>query len=302
MNGAFGKVPSKADFARLGYSDGHTRQFEGWLDEACLRLREVGAELPEVPVHFLLRFAGEPTVLVGAMARSRDSVGRRFPLSFFRVLDWRVVEHRWSGLPFAMSPALEAGSELLRDAAHLDPESVRRRVEALWSPSDHDLARNDQLCGDVLVRTPWLEPIQRTLGADQTKERASYAFRTLKSALANPQCAAECPIEIDVDLFFWLELSRRLGARTPAMGEALSVFWTEEPLPRVIVGVGAPSMSTLVAISEPNRDVQQIWPLTTKRPIALEQAHAVLGPVLEPISSGSAADLFALLGSWEEQR
>jgi len=220
VNGAFGKVPSKADFARLGYSDGHTRQFEGWLDEACLRLREVGAELPEVPVHFLVRFAGEPTVLVGAMARSRDSVGRRFPLSFFGVLDWKIVEHRWSGLPFVMSPALEAGGELLRDAAHLDTESVRRRVESLWSPNEVDLVRNDQLCGDVLVRTPWREPIERTLGADQTMARAAYAFRTLKSALT--QCAAECPIEIDVDLFFWLELARRLGAK-----DALHVFWTE---------------------------------------------------------------------------
>ncbi len=296
MNGAFGKVPSKADFARLGYSDGHTRQFESWLDEACLRLREVGAELPDVPVHFLLRFAGEPTLLIGAMARSRDSVGRRFPLSFFRVLDWPSVQHRWTGLPFVMSPALEAGHELLRDSATLDTEAVRRRVEALWSPGESDLIRNDQLCGDVLVRTPWLEPIQRTLGASQTTERAAYAFRTLKSALANPQCAAECPIEIDVDLFFWLELSRRLGAK-----DALNVFWTEEPLPRVIVGTGAPSVSALVAISEPNRDIQQIWPLTTKRPIALEQAQAVLGPVLEPIQSASAAELFALLGSWEER-
>ena len=114
MNGAFGKVPSKADFARLGYSDAHTRLFESWLDEAALRMRELGVELPDAPVHFLFRFPGEPTILVGAMRPSRDSVGRRFPISFFQVLDWRTLEHRWSGLPFAMSPALEAGVELLR--------------------------------------------------------------------------------------------------------------------------------------------------------------------------------------------
>lgn len=295
MNGAFGKVPSKADFARFGYSDAHTRAFEGWLDEACLRLREVGAELPDAPVHFLLRFAGEPTAIVGALARSRDSVGRRFPLAFFRVLDWKVVEHRWSGLPFAMSPALEAGCELLRESAHLDVEAVRRRVESLWSPSDVDLANNDRLCGDVLVQTPWLEPIARTLGEDRTMERAAYAFRTLKSALT--QCAAECPIQVDVDLFFWLELCRRLGAK-----DALHVFWTEEPVPRVIVGVGAPHVSTLLAISEPGREVQQIWPLTTTRPVALEQAHAALGSLLQPLQTASTADLFAALGSWEEQR
>ena len=297
MNGAFGKVPSKADFARLGYSNSHTRAFESWLDEAALRLREIGSELPDAPVHFLMRFPGEPTILVGAMRPSRDSVGRRFPLSFYSVLDWRVVEHRWAGLPFAMSPTLEAGDELLRDAAHLDVESIRRRVETLWSPSDVDLARTDEICGDVLVRTPWREPVERTLGADKTIERASYAFRTLKSAMALPSGAAECPIQVDVDLFFWLELARRLGAN-----DALHVVWTEEPLPRAIIGVGSPSYALLSAIADPERDVQQIWPLTTKRPVALEQAFAALGPTLESARDASMAELFGSVGRWEEQR
>lgn len=296
MNGAFGKVPSKADFARLGYSDAHTRLFESWLDEAALRMRELGAELPDAPVHFLFRFPGEPTVLVGAMRASRDSVGRRFPFSFFEVLDWRTVEHRWSGLPFAVSPALEAGAELLREAAHMDVESIRRRVETLWSPSHADLVRTDEICGDVLVRTRWLEPIARTLGEDRTLERAAYAFRTLKSAMALPNGIAECPVQVDVDLFFWLELSRRLGAN-----DALHVVWTEEPVARAIVGVGSPSYSLLAAISDAGREVQQIWPLTTKRPVALEQAAAAIGLMLESTRETSIAELFATLGRWEER-
>jgi hypothetical protein len=244
----------------------------------------------------LIRFPAEPTLLVGAMRASRDSVGRRFPFSFFNALDWRAVEHRWSGLPFAMSPALEEGDRLLRDAARIDLELVRRRVETLWSPSDVDLARSDEVCGDVLVRTPWVEPIERALGTEEALPRAAYAFRTLKSAMAQPNGAAECPIQVDVDLFFWLELARRLGANS-----AFSVLWTEEPSPRVIVGVGTPSLSLLAAISDPSREFQQIWPLTTKRPAALEQAFAAMGTTLEDMRSATMAELFAALGQWEER-
>ncbi len=287
MSGGFGKIPGKADFVRVGESDGQTRQFESWLDDSCLRLRESALELPDAAVRFIVHGAGESTAMVGILRRSRDSVGRSFPFSVFTSLDWRAVQHRWSALPVAMWPTLEASDQLIADAAHLDVEAVRRRVQTLWTPGSEDLEEADAVCRKVLEQTPWLEVVQRVLGPTTAIEHASYAFRTLRAALARPQGAFECPIDVDVDLFFWLELVRRL-----ARSDSMTLVWTEEPTPRLIVSVGQPIHVLLVALATVGKEHSQIWPLRTQRPAALEAAHKAYGPLLEPVRGASIEALF----------
>ncbi len=290
MNGAFGKIPERSDFVRVGYGDAHTRRFEAWLDEAYLRLREMGGEVAEEPLLFVVRFPDEPTVLVGGLGPSRDAVGRRFPLAFYQVLDWRVVGGRWSGLPFVMAPALEAGTALLRDVASFDAEKLRRRVESLWSPSPADLERGDAICANVLTQTPWLSVAARVLGAEQPLAAFAYAVQALRGAIAQPSGTVECPVELDVDLFFWLELARRLHR-----GAALSLFWTEGAAPRAILGVGAPLTPLLAAFAHRALELQQIWPLTTQRKAALDQALAAHAATLEPAREQTIGELFDAL-------
>lgn len=290
MSGGFGKIPAKPDFVRVGHSDAQTRELEAWLDDSCLRMREASVELPAAPVHFALHGAGDPTMLVGVMRPSRDAIGRRFPFAVYASLDWRTLQHRWSGLPVAMSPMLQAADEIVVAAGELELEAVRRRVESLWSPSPSDLRESDAICQRVLEQTPWTSLTERVLGTGATLENASYAFRTLKAALARPQGGVECPIDIDVDLFFWLEATRRL-VRT----DAISFLWVEEPVPRLIVSTGEPSHVVLLALADARRDQSQIWPLRTQRAAALEMAHKAVGPILEPIRGENLETLLQAL-------
>jgi type VI secretion system protein ImpM len=124
------------------------------------------------------------------------------------------------------------------------------------------------------------------VGTQGTVEHAAYALRTLKAALARPSGAFECPIEIDVDLFFWLEATRRL-----VRGDAFGFYWMEEPTPRLIVSVGEQGHATLLALGDASREHAQIWPLRTQRPAALDAAAKAVGPLLSSIRDASLETL-----------
>ena len=292
MIGSFGKIPSKPDFVRAGHSDAQTRAFEQWLDESCLRLRECGVEVPAGGVRFVMRAAEAENVLIGTLRPSRDAIGRRFPLSVFHALQWSVMEHRWSALPALAGPFVESAEQLIADAAALDVERLRMRVTSLWTPTSHDIASMDSLCAGVLQNTPWLVVAERVFGGDRTLDHAAYAFRTFFAALQREGVAAlDCPIAVDLDLFFWLELLRRVSRSSTFM-----LLWMEDPLPRLVVSVGGPApLSLLLALADGSREQQQIWPLRTSRPAALEVAAQVLGETLESIRAKSIEHLFAEL-------
>lgn len=295
MIGGFGKIPSKGDFVRVGHSDVTSRAFESWLDDACTRVREAGLALPDASVRFVLRPAGSAEVCGGVLRPSSDAVGRQFPLSLFHMIAWSSAQPRWSGLPVLIDRFIESADEVLRESALVGLDALRAGAAALWTPGADDLAATDQVCQRVLAVTPWRELAER-LFPPPVVDRAAYAFRTALLACQRRDLAIACPIETDVDLFFWLELFRRC-----ARDDAFGFVWVEEPAPRLIVSLGQPTTSMLLAIADPARESDQIWPLTTTRAAALEAAAVSMAPVLEPIRDG-AAPLGALLETLSRAR
>lgn len=285
MIGGFGKIPAKPDFIRVGHSDATTRGFESWLDDACLRVRESGLELPEASIRFVMRPSGATHACIGALRPSRDAIGRRFPISVFHMLMWPEASPRWSALPVAVDPFLESADALLLESARLDHETLRSRTTSLWTPGADDLASTDEICRRVLAETPWGTVAERVFPAPAA-DRACYAFRTALTAcerVATQPIAIDCPIQTDVDLFFWLELFRRFSR-----ADSLMYLWVEEPSPRLVVALGPPPTQMLLAAIAPDREISQVWPLTTTRSAALEAAVAALSPLLEPVRDGTA--------------
>ena len=125
-----------------------------------------------------------------------------------------------------------------------------------------------------------------------------YAYQTFLTACqdaakTDPGKAAtvlDCPIHVDVDLFVWLELARRVFGFPPAHP---SYFWIEDPAPRLLLSLGPAPLPTLQFFANPALEHQRLWPLTTDRTVAIEAAQGVLGPVLAQL--GDSAPLASLL-------
>jgi len=286
MIGAFGKIPAKPDFIRVGHSDATTRGFEPWLDESHLRLREADVAFPTGPVKLVFHPPGAASACVCVLGASTDAVGRRFPLSLFQLLPWPNVQGRWSGLPVASNAFVEAAEQVLADSATLDLAGLQSRVGALPAMGAVELEGADAICRNVLDGSGWIEVAER-LFPSGTQDRVAYALHTLilasrRSATVN--VALDGPVVVDVDLFFWLELVRRF-----TQSDGVAYAWVEEPAPRLVVALGAPSTSLLLALAAPTCEWPQVWPLDTTRPHALAAADTAMAPILAPIREGNVS-------------
>src|SRR5690606_36588416 len=87
----------------------------------------------------------------------------------------------------------------------------------------------------------------------------------------------DCPIHVDVDLFVWLELARRVFGFPPAHP---SFFWLEDPAPRLLFSLGPAPLLILQFLANPSMEHQRLWPLTTSRSQALDTARTSFAPSL----------------------
>lgn len=285
MIGGFGKIPAKPDFIRVGHSDADTRGFEPWLEESCLRLRETGVELPSGTVKIVFHPPGAASVCVCVLAASTDAVGRRFPLTVFQLLPWASVEHRWSALPVASNAFVEAAEQVLAESVSLDVPGLLLRTSELPVLRATELDNADAICRSVLSNSPWVEVAQR-LFPTATEERLAYALQTsiVAARRSGTQSATlDALVVVDIDLFFWLELMSRF-----TQSDGVAYAWVEEPSPRLVIALGAPSTSILLALAAPTREWPNIWPLDSKRPHALAAAGTIMEPALAQVRDAGA--------------
>lgn len=280
----FGKIPAKADFIRIGHRDGTTGKFERLLDEAWSRVLETAKDAELSPVRFAFRPDGAPYAFVGVIRQSRDAVGRRFPLTLGFLVPWHLVRSRWSALPVALSPFLEAVDALLKSAEGLGFDELQRRAGLLRGPTDADIVALDGVCRRVLDETAWSSMAER-LFSTETEARSAYALHAALLACGqhSTELSIDCPIREDLDLFFWLELTRRFSN-----SEQVSFVWVEEDSPRLIVSLGSSAQLPLRAIAHPQHQSNQIWPLETDRDGARRAALEKLGPAVTPVSDENA--------------
>jgi type VI secretion system protein ImpM len=281
--GLFGKIPAKGDFVRHNVTDDAARSFEQWVQESNDALRGANGELPEHPVRAVFTPPGSAKTVVALLVPSQDQVGRKYPLVLFALMDSAKTPEHFSTLPVAWAPFLEAAAQLGAQAAQMELDALRNALDALPEPGAADLDRAKEI-GARTLSHPLVDEIHGRLFGDRG-EMSFYAYQTFLTACqdavkTDPGKAStvlDCPIHVDVDLFVWLELAKRVFGFPPAHP---SYFWIEDPAPRLLLSLGPAPLTVLQLLAKPEMENQRLWPLTTERDKAVEAARSTLGPVL----------------------
>jgi type VI secretion system protein ImpM len=300
--GFFGKIPSEGDFVRHNTGVPIATALDRWLQEGQAHLASMGGELPVQPTRFVFNDHATDTLLVGAMGPSRDHVGRKFTLAVFGYVPTASLAPAYSTVHIAFDQFLSGAARVLDDAPGLGVDAMRARVDALVLPTADDLA-NAREIGHRTLDNALVDDLQKRLFVDVSDGRQYYAYHTLLSAVrtsgaappAKTQVILDCPIAVDLDLFVWLELTKRL-LKWPSPP---SSFWLEDPMPRLLVSLGAPPSNILQFLANPRIESQRLWPLTTFRDAAVKSARDSIGPSLGTFGDGTMANLAELATALE---
>lgn len=301
--GLFGKIPAKGDFVRHNVVDDAARSFEQWVQESNDALRGANAELPEHPVRVVFTPPGSSKTVVAAVVPSQDQVGRKYPLVLFTLLPSSDGASHFSTLPVAYAPFLDAAVALGRQAASMELDPLKAALDALPTPNGAELTRAQDI-GNKTLAHPLADEVHARLFGTGVDGMHLYAYQTFLTACQDAvkndpgkaSTVLDCPIHVDVDLFVWLELGRRVYGFPPAHP---SYFWMEDPAPRLLLSLGPAPLNVLQFLAKPDLENQRLWPLTTVREKAVDAAKGNLGPVLEQI--GNEGPLGGLMDTLAER-
>lgn len=299
--GIYGKIPAQGDFVRINASDPAAQSLDLWVQESLDALQRAGAEIPPEPVYFFHQgTAPQGPSLVGVMHRSRDRVGRVYPVVVFARVDPAVLAASVALVPTAWSLFLQDAARLAYDLERADAALLAARARSLRIPSPNDLQSALQVGSQVLQRTPMGEVLQR-LFVDASAGRHYYAVKTCLDACdatrSRPPRAPivlDCPIASDVDQFAWIELCRRRLLGTPVLP---TFVWVEGAAPRLLLSLGAATGAVLRFLARPEDASTQRWPLLTTRPDAIELARSGLAPHHRQAVEAGGAPLDAVLSA-----
>jgi type VI secretion system protein ImpM len=293
--GALGKLPRQADFVRLNAGSAPALLLHRWL-EAAVEGGPRSTTPPTSPVRFLFTVPGQETALVGALAPSRDSVGRAFPLALFTEEHAGFLAQHLGSVPTAFEPFLVAAEALLAEAGELGPDALADRMRALPEPAD--LPSLDRWRRRVLAEHRGAELLS-PLASGAPAEARYYAVSTFLTGCAAEQhqeqgplrIILECPLAAELGPLPWLELAaRRLRWRhTPP-----ALLWTSGDPARLWLGLGAAVPALLAPWLRPGAS-RNVWPLSTSRPQALAQARNALSASQRSLIDSPAASLEDLL-------
>ena len=294
--GLFGKIPAKGDFVRHNIVDDAARSFEQWVQESNDALRGGGSELPAHPIRVVYTPPGSASTIIAVLVPSQDQVGRKFPIVLFALTPSAPIGQSFSALPLAWATWLDGAVALGHRAATLDLEQLKIGLAALPTPGPTDMMQAHATCEKALAH-PLLPELHARIfqGSDAMHYYAYQTFLTAcqdasKGDPGKASTVLDCPIKVDVDLFVWLELARRVFGFPPAHP---AFFWIEDPAPRLLFSLGPAPLVMLQFLANPALEHQRLWPLTTDRTQAVEAARGTLGPVLAHL--GDQAPVSALV-------
>lgn len=283
--GLFGKIPSKGDFVRHNVVDAAARAFEQWVQESNDALRGAGGQLPDKTIRVIFTPPGSDKTIVAVIVPSEDKVGRKFPIVFFALTPAGDTRSHFSTLPFTWAPFLDAGAALGDRAKTMDWDQLRSAIAAVPKPGAIDQRNAAEVCDRTLARLLASELHDRLFGNSGMHYYAYQTFLTAcedasKNDPKKPVTILDCPVKVDVDLFVWLELGKRLFGFPPAHPQ---IFWVEDPAPRLLLSLGPAAVNVLQLLAKPEAQHNRLWPLTTDREEAVATAQNALGASLGPI-------------------
>jgi type VI secretion system ImpM family protein len=295
--GAVGKVPWRAEYLAVPAHEPSFAAFDAWLTEATEFAAARGPVWTEAfsrgAMHgFAFRSASDAvdSALCGALAPSRDSAGRHFPLALGAPLRMSPeLLARPELLPFSLEGLwLEATSGLADLMGASGPDGAA--TPALSAGHDAELAEAaglyDSWVGGLPLRELWallgaalgdphgtLQLLLETLGPLRGVERPNVAL-SLRLPLGLAGGAALC---------FWLDLVRRYVGWESTLP---SFFWSHNGSNgAALLHLGRPSKAALAELWMPEGTRDDVADLTRPADPAWAQAFSPLPPaVLEILS------------------
>jgi type VI secretion system ImpM family protein len=293
--GLFGKMRSAGDFVGLRAHPG-ARAVQHWMQ---LGHELSGGQAVDEPVYFIARFQGAPETYCGVWIPSEDRVGRRFPLLTFLSVGEDLAGISRGYLPALIQPFLDAAVGMMRHGEDGSHAELERALESAPRPDVTLLPLVVQRCGQASHEERVSTFVQRLFG-DGGAGQLAYALHAVALACeplrgAPPLTSTislDCPVGVDLDLFFWADLIHRSLAWD---GEGPGLFWTEQT-PRLIVALGPATPSTLSHLMS-DRASGSFWPLWTTRDDALARAGRSLSArmrqvIAEDLSLQALAECF----------
>ncbi|MET0341185.1 MAG: type VI secretion system-associated protein TagF [Polyangiales bacterium] len=267
--GLFGKMRSAGDFVGL-----HARAEASAVQQWLQRAHEIaGGASVEEPVYFVASFPGTNQTFCGAWIPSEDRVGRRFPLLTFLPIAADLMGVSRGHLPALIQPFLDAAVSLMTEARDASFAELSLALARAPRPDASLLGRVVAQCGQESRDERVSTFVKRVFGDDPGQ--LAYALHAVAIACeplrdAPPVSAAvslDCPMTIDLDLFFWADLiHRKLGWRDGGPG----LFWTEQT-PRLVAALGPAAPGTLSQLGS-TQVSGSFWPLWTAREDARARA------------------------------
>jgi type VI secretion system protein ImpM len=272
--GLVGKAPAQADFIRIDAADAAAPELLRWIQEADDGLRRTASTLPASSTPFVFASSTLRSALVGALAPSRDQVGRQFPLAVFAALPAAELTNRYMLVPLAFRSFFGAAAALLDGAQTLSTAQLTERVRGLPRPTDLEWRSAEDERRSLLAEqnAPWLTELAGIGGP----LGPHYALRTFITACneraAEPPRSSivlSCPVGA-TGPWPWLELAGRIlrwKAAPPLF------VWTESTPRRLLLSLGATFGPALSYLARPEASALSLWPLQTSNAPAQQAAR-----------------------------
>jgi type VI secretion system ImpM family protein len=287
-----GKLPALADFVRLGPASEAAREFDSWLVRAVEALALARQPFPELCVNYAYA-SSTGAMLIGVLAPSQDRMARSFPVAVFHAWPPPRPLPELAALPGACAEFLSAAAALTHALPERSLEQVERALSELRAPDANAWSASAASVRASLSLMTAGDFLGRTLGPLATG-KPHYGILTMLTALASVRQqpankrapVLDLPITTVGDLSPWLSwVSRALRERVTAA----SCFWIEAPAPRALLALGAVPNDVLLALARPGYAHASLWPLTTERAQAVEQARETLGKHLPTLTDPTAS-------------
>lgn len=298
--GVFGKIPSHGDFVSAGMASATARSFDKFSQMANDRVAQESNRLPRGPTGFCFRDEEGQSLLIGVMVSSRDSAGRKFPLSLFCELPIEE-DMQLAGAPGVFTPAIMELNRLALDAEATTIETLKDAVKAVPVPSTEGLTAALRAEVGRLKEVPLSRVLRRIYG---DKPGAAVGASTLVRACDNavregPRRPATVDVRAtsDVELLFWLACAeKRLGKAV----RGLSAFW-DVAAQRALIAPGMPDSNTLNFLGSSVVQFNRLWSTgggkvsPEAEESALEGLSSELASLLADPKSASASDFVMAL-------
>jgi type VI secretion system protein ImpM len=297
--GIFGKLPSEGDF--LHVTAGDDQKWCEWLqrgvERASVRLASNWSSTFDAgrAFGFLMR-QGTGAVIGGVLKPSRDSVGRRFPLSAYVQLapnELPAVRHL---VPWALSSFNRAIQGVLDDTAGPHAVETARNSSVQRVAADQGEAQYREWLATTAA-TPWFG----TLWGRPDAEFPRYSVAMIASSLAqyvgqdhtNNPLALRLPLGGDLRAAaFWLDLVRRVGGWKATVP---TLFWDAVQGRHLLVQLGETKPSSFVELWAPGTDDEHVIDLCSLSAVNSQPFMAGVAAPLAQSLSGSSATLADIL-------